>query len=41
MDLRKSINMASENVVAGLKKMSTPVDSTNVATVSANNDKEI
>lgn len=45
MDLRRGINIAVEHVVSELKKMSTPVltkdQICNVATISANNDKEL
>jgi len=45
MDLRRGINMAVEHVVEELKSMSTAVSSKsdiiNVATISANNDKEL
>lgn len=45
MDLRKGINMAVEQVVKELKNMSIPVKGkeqiSNVATISANGDKEI
>lgn len=45
MDLRRGINLAVDTVVADLKKRSRPVKTkemiTNVATISANGDKEI
>jgi len=45
MDLRRGIQLAVDEVVFGLKEMSTPVESTaqidNVATISANNDAVI
>lgn len=45
MDLRKGIMMAVDEVVAGLKELSTPIkdrqDYENVATISANGDKRI
>ena len=45
MDLRRGINLAVEAVVADLKKRSRPVKTkemiANVATISANGDKEL
>lgn len=45
MDLRRGINIAVDKVVAELKKMSKTIDNpeqvANVATISANNDKEL
>jgi chaperonin GroEL len=45
MDLRRGINLAVETVVADLKKRSRPVKTkemiANVATISANGDKEL
>ncbi len=45
MDLRRGINLAVESIVADLKKRSRPVKTkemiANVATISANGDKEI
>lgn len=45
MDLRRGINLAVEKVVEEVKRRARPVDTTevisNVATISANGDREI